>query len=75
MWGYRKGREDEGWDDVRGEREPYVFLGSRDNVLPEGVSVSPPAAASAASSWALHSCSSWDNWVFFSVRSCMSNDP
>ena len=45
------------------------------HILPEGVSLASPAAASAASSWALHSSSSWDSWVFFSVRSCTINDP
>ena len=44
-------------------------------ILPEGVSLPSPDAASVASSWALHSSSSWDSWVFFSVRSCIINDP
>ena len=45
------------------------------HILPEGVSLASPATASAASSWALHPSSSWDSWVFFSIRSCTINDP
>ena len=45
------------------------------HILPAGVPLEFSEVVSAASSWALHSSSSWDSCVFFFVRHCIAHDP